>query len=71
MKAIVRYSDGLVQFIHVPAFVSHDDRVVELPEFLEVEASDHKKAYVKLARIIGREWHELPEYVEIEAKVQS
>jgi hypothetical protein len=66
MRAIVRYSDGLIQFIHVPAYESHGGKVVELPEFLEVEGSDHKKAYVQLTRIIGREWHEIPEYVEIE-----
>lgn len=64
MKAIVRYSDGLVQFFQVQEHESNNGTDIELPLILDIKRPNHGRTHVILNRILGTEWHELPEYVE-------
>ena len=65
MKALIRYSDGLVQVVHVQEYELDNGREVELPQTFEVKRPNTGKVRVVLNRIIGAEWQEVPEYVEV------
>ena len=67
MRALIRYSDGFVQFIQVHSHQSYDGLEVELPGILEVQREDRRQVKVTLNRILGKEWQEVPEYVEEKA----
>jgi len=64
MKAVVKYADGLVQFIQVPSFEINDGFDVLLPYSIEVTRSERGTVLVFLNRILGNEWSEVPEYAE-------
>lgn len=63
VKAIVHFSDGLSQFIHVQEYESYDGTEVELPSRIELRR-ENQVVKVMLHRILGREWNEVPEYIE-------